>query len=199
MINETTLAELLFPHVLADNDFETFHRLACVSKRFNQVSKSSIGLIRRTHYPQANRNVFYVWTELPGHGTQHGFLQHRNIQGQIFQQYIYINGIAHGRYRSWDKITLTLTREYVYNNGYIHGESQEWYPTGQLKCLSNYDMGRLHGECCEWNEGGQMTNVTPFHQGRVHGLKLYWNADRTKKFSSEYYYGQPGGPIKELV
>lgn len=173
MINEETLAELIFSH---NNDIQTYLHLAQVSKRFNKVSKRV--LVKKTYiktYIRANGETT-CWTELPNipgirHGlltikhiygcitsehnycigNLHGICKNYHINGQIGSIGNYVNGKEHGQLEGW---YIDGKQEYKINfvNGLRHGMSEGWWDDGSLQYQFNYDMG--HQKICKrWARG----------------------------------------------
>lgn len=164
MINETTLAEFILPHTI--DDHVTFHRLSCVSRRFNQVAKRM--LIRRE---QINYGCKYIWTELPGSvgGRIHGLYRIFLENGLLHREYTYHQGSRHGRMRGWYAIGgLThLTYEWNYYQGKLHGLQHEWHINGQLVSEENYHHGKQHGCTKKWNTKGQLVTEEQHYHGNL--------------------------------
>lgn len=135
MISESDLAELIIPHSI--NDLVTFHRLAQVSKRFNVVSKKL--LIRREEIDF--NGIKFVWTELPNR-LKHGHSRLWHPNGQLTQDYNYINGELQGVCKNW-YLNGQLTSEWNYFDNDRHGLCKGWYPNGELIYSNRYSYGKL--------------------------------------------------------
>jgi antitoxin component YwqK of YwqJK toxin-antitoxin module len=108
MINETTLAELLFPQI---QDPKTWCKLAQVSKRFNEVFKRKLIKKERTDFSGAKE----VWTELPN-GQKHGPAKGLYSSGHLAHIVYYNQGELHGTNRYWYR-----NGQLIYKLEYKHG------------------------------------------------------------------------------
>lgn len=110
MINETVLAELLFPHTLQYP--KTFCQLSQVSKRFNEVSKRQ--LIKKNWINKDGTKE--VWTELPN-GKKQGLSRGWHENGQLRYEKNYDQGQLYGLYRGWHS-----NGQLIYKHNYDKGE-----------------------------------------------------------------------------
>lgn len=131
-IDERTLAELLFPHVL--DDPITFHRLTQVSKKFNKVSKTKLRRKELENYFGEKR----VWTELPTGGLKHGLS--RGWCGKYVHDIGYVQG--------------SLIYSHNHHHGELHGTQHGWDNNGKLCYIHNYRHGASHGRQQGWSQGG---------------------------------------------
>lgn len=125
MISESDFAELIFNHVLTDH--VTFHRLAQINKKFNEVSKRK--LIRKevtfaAWFDDSNR---MVWT---GRG---------NVKKIVWTEQA--NGKKHGLCRTW--VNGKLLKSIHYQDDQLHGHYQSWYPDGTKMCHYIYESNRI--------------------------------------------------------
>lgn len=147
-INESTLAELLFPHVM--DDPITFHRLAQVSTRFNKVAKSK--LIKKVDSCPIFKTT---WTEFQSNGMKHGAYKIEYTNGRIQLRQQFYNGKTHGLYQTW-AANGQLICETNYNKGNIHGLYRTWSLTGQLETEFNFKNNLHHGIQRTWNPDGTL-------------------------------------------
>lgn len=153
-MNESYLAELLFPHV---DDSLVWCRLQCVSTRFNLVGKSKLKKIKtigeyKTHY-----------TELPNNKL-HGLFKKWYQTHCLWTTQYYLNGKLHGLCKSWHR-NGQLAEVCHFNNGVLNGLYNNWYENGQLKSSYNCSNGYYHGRRQEWSQNGQLVCDKLYYDG----------------------------------
>ncbi len=90
----------------------------------------------------AVRNGISFYKGKPINGT----VEYHFNNGAISSRQRFKNGIAHGVFETYNKITLKLTKRIVYENGKLNGESFEYYSDGKtIRIRENYKNGIKNG------------------------------------------------------
>lgn len=138
-IGESTLAELIITSVLANNDFETFHRLSQVSRRFNRVAKSKLIIKNEENIRGQYKRM---WTQLPD-GRGHGLYKVWDNHGNLVEFTTYIYGLIHGPHKSWFPGGEQISYESYYFRQQKHGLCKSWWGDGTLQYSRVYNHGTI--------------------------------------------------------
>jgi antitoxin component YwqK of YwqJK toxin-antitoxin module len=166
MINQTTLADFIMPHILELNECvtEVWYTFSRVSKRFNYVANKY--LKKKDIEPGVCGRYRYIWTELPYYdlshrynllfwslnkecGLEHGLFHIYTEKGKLIGKTSFNKGMYHGPDRTYSENGILLEERNFLNNK-LHGVNRKWADNGELILEINYQLGSRHGAYREW-------------------------------------------------
>jgi antitoxin component YwqK of YwqJK toxin-antitoxin module len=123
-----------------------------------------------------NRNGLELITEVAINGdiTEYTIDNEEDIQGeciikkqsgQIISQSYYVNGVLHGKYKTW-------------------------YLNGQLECECNCSMNRIEGKYESWYDNGQIMEHSMYVNGLKDGMSKVWDVNGKLKNNRLYANGE---------
>lgn len=98
------------------------------------------------------------------------------IGKQLQSQTDFLNGIQHGRSRTWAENGQILTEEQLYE-GVLHGEKSTWYQTGELASKSIYDRGHCLYQI-SWDQNGNVLEHYEIDKTHANYERLQLDRDR---------------------
>lgn len=142
------------------------------------------------YYPSST-TVYCRFTTHEGHMTGPFTSYYKN--GQIRQQFQYLNDTLHGPQQYWLPNGKPL---YYYNyvNGIPEGLQRKWYKNGTLQKSYTTHGGKRHGPYEEWYYVRHMPKIkTTYTSGKITGLYEKWYCDGTLAYTGKYNDGKKVG------
>jgi antitoxin component YwqK of YwqJK toxin-antitoxin module len=147
---------------------------------FDEIIKTSrVCSICRTKYKiqyLPNRNGLELITEVA-------------INGDITEYTIDEEGDKQGLY-TVKKQSGEIISESNYLNGLLHGKYKSWYLNGQLECECNCFRNKIEGEYKSWYENGQLMEHSFYVEGLKDGMSKQWDINGKMKHNRVYIKGE---------
>jgi antitoxin component YwqK of YwqJK toxin-antitoxin module len=108
--------------------------------------------------------------------------------GNITEYTVNKEGEKHGLHIVKKKTSEIEKAEYI--NGLLHGKYRTWYVNGQLECECTCIRNRIEGEYRMWYENGQIMEHSFYVDGLKDGVSKEWDINGILKHNRIYIKGE---------
>ena len=123
-----------------------------------------------------------------------GVVTSKYDNGQLANQFTFINGVRDGLFKVWYKKNGQLSGEGIFKNGKIIGKLKTYFQNGQIKSEQNFtDDGKKSGSQKYWFENGQLRGQFQCVEDLQDGVSKLWYENGQLKLEDNYTNGIQNG------